>query len=108
MDNLRDQRSDLRKHRPRYDRGMACAAFLIVAKQKTLPSGRIKAGLRRQLVYLKRILDSIDALIASGAEPSGLSKHRWHKLVLSELPRQQSILLYTKTRSMPNRIVNLV
>ena len=70
-----------------------------------LPSGRIKARLRRQLVYLKRILD---AMIASGAEPSGLSKHRWHILVISELPRQQSILLYTKTRSMPNRIVNLV
>jgi hypothetical protein len=84
---------------------MACAAFLNVAQQKKLPSGRIKAGLRRQLVYLKRILD---AMIASGAEPSGLSKHRWHKLVISELPRQQSILLYTKTRSMPNRIVNLV
>jgi len=84
---------------------MACAAFLNVAKQMRLPSGRIKARLRRQLVYLKRILD---AMIASGAEPSGLSKHRCHKLVLSELPRQQSILLYTKTRSMPNRIVNLV
>jgi IS5 family transposase len=105
MDNLRDQWSDLRKHRPRYARGMASAAFLNVAKQMKLPSGRIKAGLRRQLVYLKRILD---AMIASGAEPSGLSKHRWRKLVISELSRQQSILLYSKTGSMPNRIVNLV
>jgi hypothetical protein len=87
---------------------MACAAFLNVAQQKKLPSGRIKAGLLRQLVYLKRILDAIDALIASGAEPSGVSKHRWHKLVISELLRQQSILLYTKTRSIPNRVVNLV
>jgi transposase, IS5 family len=32
-----------------------------------------------------------------------------HKLlVISELHRQQSILLYSKTRSMPDRIVNLV
>jgi hypothetical protein len=28
--------------------------------------------------------------------------------VISELHRQQSILLYAKTRSMPDRIVNLV
>jgi len=34
IDNLCDQRSDLRKHRPRYDRGRARANFLSVAKQK--------------------------------------------------------------------------
>jgi IS5 family transposase len=28
--------------------------------------------------------------------------------VISELHRQQSILMYAKTRSMPNRILNLV
>jgi hypothetical protein len=33
----------------------------------------------------------------------------WRKLlVISELHRQQSILLYSKTRSMPDRIVNRV
>ena len=34
IDDLCDQRSDLRKHRPRYDRGRARAVFLFVAKQK--------------------------------------------------------------------------
>jgi IS5 family transposase len=59
---------------------------------------------------LKRNLDAIDALIASGASFSSLTTHwRWHKLlVISELHRQQSILLYSKSRSMPDRIVNLV
>jgi len=48
-------------------------------------------------------------LIASGARLSGLKTHWWHKLlVISELHRQQSILLYAKTRSIPDRIVNLV
>jgi hypothetical protein len=109
IDDLCDQRSDPRKHRPRYDRGRALAAFFNVAKQKKPCSRTIKAAIRRQLDYLQRILDAIDALIASGAELSGLSKHWWHKLLLiTELHRQQEILLYAKTRSMPDRVVNLV
>ena len=40
---------------------------------------------------------------------SGLKIHWWHKLlVISELHRHQIILLYSKTRSMSDRIVNLV
>jgi IS5 family transposase len=65
--------------------------------------------MRRQLDYLQRNLDAVDVLIASGARLSGLMTHCWHKLlVISELHRQQSILLYAKTRSIPDRIVNLV
>jgi IS5 family transposase len=109
IDTLCDQRSDLRKHRPRYDRGRARANFLSVAKQKKPRRRRIKAAIRRQLDYLQRNLDAIDALIVSGASLSGLTTHWWHKLlVISELHRQQSILLYSKSRSMPDRIVNLV
>ncbi|MCP9780869.1 hypothetical protein KBY61_09120, partial [Cyanobium sp. To12R1] len=70
---------------------------------------KIKAAIRRQLDYLQRNLDAIDALITSGAMLSGLKTHWWYKLlVISELHRQQSILLHSKTRSMPDRIVNLV
>jgi hypothetical protein len=109
IDDLCDQRSDLRKHRPRYDRGRARANFLSVAKQKKPRRRMIKATIRRQLDYLQRNLDAIDALIASGARLSGLKTHWWHKLlVISELHRQQSILLYAKTRSIPDRILNLV
>lgn len=40
---------------------------------------------------------------------SSLKTHWWRKLlVISELHRQQTILLYAKTRSTPDRIVNLV
>jgi hypothetical protein len=109
IDDLCDQRSDLRKHRPRYHRGRARATFLNVAKQKKPRSRKIKAAIRRQLDYLQRNLDAIDALVAYGAKLSGLTTHWWHKLlVISELHRQQCILLYAKTRSIPDRIVNLV
>jgi IS5 family transposase len=43
IDDLCDQRSDLRKHRSRYDRGRERAAFLNVAKQKKTRSRKIKA-----------------------------------------------------------------
>jgi hypothetical protein len=40
---------------------------------------------------------------------SGMKTRWWYMLLLiSELHRQQSILLYDKTRSMPDRIVILV
>jgi transposase, IS5 family len=109
IDDLCEQSSELRKYRPRYDRGKARANFLRVAKQKKPRRRKIKATIRRQLDYLQRNLDAIDALIASGAALSGLKTHWWRKLlVISELHRQQSILLYSQTRSMPDRIVNLV
>jgi hypothetical protein len=109
IDDLCDQHVDHRRHKPRYDRGRACAAFLNVAKQKKPRRRKIKAAIRRQLDYLQRNLDAIDALIASGARLSALKTHWWRKLlVISELHRQQTILLYAKTRSIPDRIVNLV
>jgi IS5 family transposase len=65
--------------------------------------------IRRQLDNLQRNLDATDALIAFFAVLSSLKTHCWRKLlVISELHRQQSILLDAKTRSMPHRIVNLV
>jgi hypothetical protein len=109
IDDLCEQYSNLRKHKPRYDRGRARAAFLNVAKQKKPRRRKIKAAIRCQLDYLQRNLDAIDALIASGASLSALKAHWWQKLlVISELHRQQTILLYSKTRSIPDRIVNLV
>lgn len=109
IDDLCDQHSDFRKHKPRYDRGKARAAFLNFGKQKKPRRRKIKAAIRRQLDYLQRNLDAIDALIASGARLSALKVHWWRKLlVISELHRQQTILLYAKTRSIPDRFVNLV
>lgn len=109
IDDLCEQHSDFRKHKPRYDRGRARAVFLNVAKQKKPRRRKIKATIRRQLDYLQRNLEAIDALIATGAALSSLKTHWWRKLlVISELHRQQTILLYAKTRSIPDRIVNLV
>jgi hypothetical protein len=109
IDDLCDQYADFRKHKPRYDRGRARALFLNVAKQKKSRRLKIKAAIRCQLNYLQRNLKAIDALIASGAVLSSLKTHRWRKLlVISELHRQQTILLYAKTHSISDRIVNLV
>jgi hypothetical protein len=109
IDDLCNQHSDLRKHKPRYRRGKARATFLNVAKQKKPRRQKIRAAIRLQLGYLRRNLDAIDALIADGARLSELKTHWWHKLlVISELYRQQSILLNAETRSIPDRIVNLV
>jgi hypothetical protein len=108
IDDLCEQSSEFRKHRPRYDRGRARTNFLRVAKQKKPRRRKIKAAIRCQLDYLQRNLDSIDALIASGARLSGLKTHWWQKLlVISELHHQQSFLLTAKTRSIPGLIQSL-
>ncbi len=109
IDDLFEQFSDLRKHKPRYDQGRARAVFLNVAKQKKPRRRKLKAAIRRHLAYLQRNLEAIDTLIASGSVLSSLKTHWWRKLlVISELHRQQTILLCAKTRSIPDRIVNLV
>ena len=109
IDDLCDKHMDLRKHRPRYGGGKARAVFLNVAKQKKTRRRKIIALIRRQLDYLQQNLEAIDALIASGAGLSDLKTHWWQKLlVISEVHRQRSILMYAKTRSIPVRIVNLV
>jgi hypothetical protein len=54
-------------------------------------------------------LEAINALIAAGASLSALRTHWWQKLLAcSELHRQQSILINSITRSIPERLVNLV
>jgi len=109
IDDLCNQHSDFRKHKPRYDRGRARALFLNVAKQKKPRCRKIKGAIRCQIDYLQQNLKAIDALIVSGAVLSSLKSHWWRKLlVISGLHRQQTILLYAKTRSIPDRIINLV
>jgi len=109
IDDLCRQSIGFGIHRPRYDRGKACAHFLNVAKQKKPRRRKLKAAVRRQLSYLQRNLNAIDALIAAGASLSALKTHWWHKLLAcSELHRQQSFLINGDTRSIPHRLVNLV
>jgi hypothetical protein len=109
IDDLCKQGEAYGAHRPRYNRGKAHAHFLNVAKQKRPRRRRLKAAVSKQLDYLQRNLEAIDALIADGARLSTLKRHWWHKLLAcSELHRQQTILLQSKTRSIADRLVNLV
>jgi IS5 family transposase len=89
IDDLCNQHSDLRKHKPRYLRSKARAAFLNVANQKNPRHQRIRAALRLQLGYLRRNHDAIDTVTANGARLLGLNTHCWHKmLVIIDLYRQ--------------------
>ncbi len=109
IDDICKQGAGFGIYRPRYDRGKARAHFLNVAKQKKPRRRRLKAAVRRQLSYLQRNLEAIDALIPAGASLSGLTEHWWQKLLAcSEQYRQQTILLHSKTRSIADRIVSLV
>ena len=109
IDNLCKVFPGIQAHRPRYDRGKARFHFLNLAKQKKPRRRKLKAAVMRQLRYLQRNLEAVDALIAAGASLSCLRRHWWHKLLAcSELCRQQSVLIHSKTRSIPDRLVNLV
>ena len=109
IDDISRQSTGFDAHRPRYNRGKARADFLNVSKQRKPRRRKIRAAVRRQLSYLQRNLEAIDALIAAGASLSALKTHWWHKLLAcSKLHRQQSILINSDTRSIPHRLVNLV
>lgn len=109
IDELCGQSSEFKQHRPRYNREMARAHFLRIAKQKRPRRRKVKAAIKRQLGYVRHNLRAVDALIGCGASLSTLKMHWWQKLLAcSELERQQSILLTSKTNSIPDRLVNLV
>jgi hypothetical protein len=82
----------------------------MLTRRRSRVASKIKATLCPQHAYLEHYLDDIDALIASRPGLSGQNTNWLNKLimVIRKLHRQQSILIYDKTRSMPERIVNLV
>ncbi len=96
IDDLCRQSTGFGRHRPHYNRDKARASFLTIAKQKKPRHRKLKAAVRKQLSYLQRNLEAIDALIAVGACLSALREHWWQKLLASN------------TRSIPHRLVNLV
>lgn len=82
--------------------------MLNISKQRKARPRKLKAAIRRQLEPA-RYLDVIDALIAYGAKLLAPKVHWWRKLlIISEMHREQTILLYAKTRSIPDRFVNLI
>jgi hypothetical protein len=66
IDDLCHQSTGFGRHRPHYNREKARFSFLTIAKQKKPRLRKIKAAVRKQLSYLQRNLESIDALIAVG------------------------------------------
>lgn len=68
----------------------------------------MKAAIKRHLGYVHHNLRAMDALIACAARLSRLKTHWWQKLLAcSELERQQSIFLMSKSNSVPDRLMNI-
>jgi len=109
IDELCNQATEFKRHRPRYDRGMVHAHVLRIAKQKRPRRRRVKAAIKRQLDYLQQNSRAVNSLIACGAMLCELKRHWWQKLLACrELERQQSWMLMNKTNSIPDRLVNVV
>ena len=95
--------------KPRTHRRKARQQFLAVAKKKRPRINKIRKAIKQQLAHLEQNLTSIDALIACGASFMAAGRHWYIKLlVVSELVRQQRILHYSDSRSIPDRIDSLV
>lgn len=94
--------------KPRTYRKKARQQFLSVAQKKRPRLSQIRKAIKQQLGHLQRNLASIDALIACGGCLLAAGRHWYHKLlVVSELVRQQRVLYYSDSRSIPDRIVSL-
>jgi hypothetical protein len=93
--------------KPRTYRLKARQAYLKVAKQRKSSYKAIKKTIKRQLQYISRDLQHIEALKAlSGL--GNLSSRQYRKLlVIHELHRQQREMYDAKTHSVPDRIVNI-
>jgi IS5 family transposase len=108
IDAMHPQVRDSFGHKPRTHRKQARQQFLAVTKKKRPRISKIRKAITQQLGYIKRNLSSTDALIASGGCLLAAGRHIYQKLlVVSELVRQQTILYYSDSRSIPDRIVSL-
>jgi hypothetical protein len=95
--------------KPLTHRRKARQQFLAVAKKKRPRINRNRKASKQQLAHLEQNLTSIDDLIVCGTSLLAAGRHWYRKLlVVSELMRQQRILYYSDSRSIPDRIVNLV
>jgi hypothetical protein len=94
--------------KPRTYRQEARRAYLNVAKQRKVSRKTIRKAIRKQLGYLRRNLQHIDALVAVGASLAQLDKQVYRKLlVISEVLRQQQWMYDQRQRRIDDRIVSL-
>lgn len=92
-----------KKQKPRTNRRKARKAYLNLAKRKKKTKKQIRKGIRQQLGYVRRNLDTIGKY-----DCRGLSKR--HGVLLGTIQKvyeQQKFMYDNKTHSVPDRIVNI-
>ena len=95
--------------KPRCNKDKVRNTFLGIIRQKKPKYSRIREAKHILLAELSCGLKSIDRLIASGASLVGLSRHLYHKLLVSgEDYRQQQEMYDKKVNRVDDRIVNFV
>ena len=90
LDRLYEQVRDKLERKPRTYRQKARQSYLAIAKQRRPRKKKRRQAIRKQLGYIKRNLNHIDALILAGSSLSRLNQRSYRMLlVVSELFRQQ-------------------
>ena len=94
--------------KPRTYRQKARQAYLSVAKQRRPSARGRRKAVGQQLRYLRRNLNHIDGLLATGARLSDLQPY-WYRrlLVIHEVFRQQWQMYQQRQRRIDHRIVSL-
>jgi len=96
-----------KRRRPRTYRQKARKEYLAVAKQKKPGYKKIRRAIGKQLNYLRRNLQHIEAMIAEGSLRC-LDKRLYRLLlVVNEVYRQQRLMYESQTHKVGGRIVSL-
>ncbi len=97
------------QEKPRTYRVIARKEYLKLAKQRRKSKKKIRAGLRKQLGYLKRNVKHIGSIFNSTGERRLPLKFKYQRMnwVIGEVYRQQKEMYDTKCNSTAERLVSV-
>ena len=91
--------------KPRTYRKCAHKDYLSYSRSRKHTAKKTREAIRKQLNYLKRDLEAIDARLSSGKQLAGRQAERLH--TLRRIYEQQKYMYDTKVHSIPERIVSV-
>jgi hypothetical protein len=93
-------------HKTAYNRKKARKQYLEIIKKRRHKAGEIKAGIKEQLSYVKKNLDTLNRLMTESTKP--LRRKRLERLAtIREVVKQQEEMLAEEKHAVENRIVSL-
>ena len=108
LDRLYEQVRDKLERKPRTYRQKARQSYLAIAKQRRPRKKKRRQAIHKQLGYIRRNLNHIDALVMAGSSLSKLNQSSYRMLlIVSELLRQQQWMYENRSRRIDDRIVSL-